>query len=81
MLIAGVLEVVFWILFALVVLGAVVGVVAFLGLRKLWRFVAGAFDEDGRPGPGSPPLSRSRTLPPPRTTDTTVAGDSPGRVG
>jgi hypothetical protein len=71
MIIAGVLDVILWILFVLVVIGAIVGVMAFLGLRKLWRFVAGAFDEDGRPGPGNPPLSRSRPLPPPRTTPDT----------
>lgn len=71
MIIAGVLDVILWILFVLVVIGAIIGVVAFLGLRKLWRFVAGAFDADGRPGPGNPPLSRSRTLPPPRTSSDT----------
>lgn len=71
MLVAGVLEVIFWILFALIVVGAIIGVIAFLGLRKLWRFVAGAFDDDGRPGPGNPPLSRSRSLPPPRTSSDT----------
>ena len=58
MLIAGILEVLFWILFAFVLLGAILGLAAFLGLRKLWRFVAGAFEDDGRPGPGNPPLSR-----------------------
>lgn len=63
-IIAGIFDVILWIIGIFVVLGAVVAVIAFLGLRKLWRFVAGAFDEDGRPGPGNPPLSR-RTAPPP----------------
>ena len=61
MLIAGILEVLFWILFAFVLLGAIIGLAAFLGLRKLWHFVADAFEADGRTGPGNPPLSRRST--------------------
>ena len=64
-IIAGIVDVILWVIGVFVVLGAIVGVVAFIGLRKLWRFIAGAFDEDGRPGPGNPPLSRRTTPPPP----------------
>lgn len=59
-LIAGIFEVILWILVIMIALGALAGVLAFVGLRKLWRFVTGAFEDDGRQGPGDPPLSRRK---------------------
>lgn len=54
------LEVLLWIVGILVVLGVILAVVTFWGLRKLWRFIDDAFRDDGRAGPGRPPLSRAR---------------------
>lgn len=56
-----VLEVLLWIIGVLVIIGVIVGILAFLGLRRLWRFVDDAFTDDGRPGPGPPPGTRRRT--------------------
>lgn len=60
-----ILEVLAWIVGVLVVIGVLVGIAAFFGLRKLWRYVDERFTEEGRPGPGRPPMSRDR---PRRTT-------------
>lgn len=54
------LEVLLWIVVVLALIGAVIGILAFFGLRKLWRSVSDSSDRDGRPGPGRPPLSRRR---------------------
>lgn len=59
-LIAGIFDVILWIFAILLALGALAGILAFFGLRKLWRFVTGAFEDDGRQGPGDPPLSRRK---------------------
>lgn len=72
-----ILEVILWIVGIFVVLGVIAGIMAFLGLRRLWRFVDDALTGDGRRGPGAPPLSRRRpradtvergTLAPPERT-------------